>query len=101
MLHVDRPCQVCHIAGGGWMWRCLCSPTAMEYTGSAPTWSAAYADADEHMRSAHPKAAVTAGADASAPSHRERQGRPAAPGRLERSARGGLRAPESPVLVGV
>lgn len=59
MLHVDRPCQVCHLRGGGWMWRCLCAGP-LAYTATAPTWEAAYADADAHMRTEHSQPAAAA-----------------------------------------
>lgn len=57
MLHIDRPCHVCHRPDGSWMWRCLCSGP-LEYTSTAQTWSAAYADADAHMRAEHSQPAA-------------------------------------------
>lgn len=60
VLHIDRPCHVCHRPdGAGWMWHCLCSGP-LAYTATAPTWSAAYTDADTHMRTAHPTSVVVA-----------------------------------------
>jgi hypothetical protein len=51
MLHIDRPVRVWRSDTDTWSWRCrICTYDALPYTGTAPTWRRAYADADRHIR---------------------------------------------------
>lgn len=54
VLHIDRPCRVWQRSDDAWRWHCcLCTSDVLPYTGTAPTWSRAYSDADHHVRTQH------------------------------------------------